>query len=327
MKRSILPLLATCIVAFPPHASAGVASTHGNRSVVVTVGTESQVLSGIFTERLKPAVYERRVNAYGEVVDVASFIEMRTSYLTAESSERKAQYQLSVSRSEYYRTLKLFHSSKYVSLEKLQNAEAAYRSDVTDSEAARVRMSNVRSELIQNWGRVIAGWVTGNHETARALADGRLSLVLITITAHPMTWKAPRSAEVVDASGNRVACRLVSSSPRSNQAIQGLDYFYSVARSSSLPTGLRIVAKLPVGQAVPGVVVPSSAVVWWHGKAWAYVETGGGRFARRPVDTAEPSGRGWFVKGGIIPGDRIVTKGAQLLLSQEFKSQIQGDDD
>lgn len=311
----------------PALASAGSAPAHGGSGVTVTVGAESQMLSGIFTERLKPFIYKRTVKAYGQVVGLGSFIELRTNYLTAEASEQKAQYQLSVSRNEYYRTLKLFHSSKYVSLEKLQSAEAAFHSDVADSESARETMSDVRSQLIQSWGPVIAGWVTGDSGSARALADGRLSLVLVTVTEGSLTGRAPRAAEVSDASGKTVVCRLVSASPVSNPAIQGINYFYIVRRIPSLPAGLNIVARLPVGEALSGVVVPSASIVWWHGKAWAYVETGSGRFTRKFVDTTEPSGEGWFVSSGIKPGDRIVTGGAQLLFSQEFKSRIQGDDD
>ena len=34
------------------------------------------------------------------------------------------------------------------------------------------------------------------------------------------------------------------------------------------------------------------------------------------------SGDGWFVSEGVGPSDRIVVSGAQVLLSEEFKSQI-----
>lgn len=323
----MLPLAATCILYLPIKSFANGTSMHGGREATVTVTEMSQTLSGIATRRLKPALHKAMVKAFGEVVDLGSFIDLRTSYLTAEAAARKAEYQLAVSRNEYYRTLNLFHSSKYVSVEKLQNAEAAYNSDLADSAAAHEKISNIRSVLIQNWGRVISGWVTRHSVKAKALADGQLSLILITISAESPSARAPGSAEVVNASGKVLVCRLVSASPKSNHTIQGVNYFYSVASTPSLPEGLNIVARLPVGKAASGVVVPSSSVVWWHGKAWAYVETKSGSFSRRPVNTAEPFGSGWFVSGGIRPGDRIVIRGAQLLLSQEFKSEALGNDD
>lgn len=40
----------------------------------------------------------------------------------------------------------------------------------------------------------------------------------------------------------------------------------------------------------------------------------------------DPAGGGWFTRL-LKPGDKVVTSGAQMMLSEEFKSQIRVEDD
>jgi hypothetical protein len=75
-----------------------------------------------------------------------------------------------------------------------------------------------------------------------------------------------------------------------------------------------------------GVVIPDSAVVWLDGRAWAYVQKGRGSFIRQEVVTNHPVEKGWFVTKKFQNGDRVVVQGAQLLLSEEFRVQIQIED-
>jgi len=68
--------------------------------------------------------------------------------------------------------------------------------------------------------------------------------------------------------------------------------------------------------------VPRSAIVRFAGRTWAYAELGGDRFSRREVTPDRPTADGWFVALGWSPGDRVVTLGAEALLSEELKSEI-----
>lgn len=105
---------------------------------------------------------------------------------------------------------------------------------------------------------------------------------------------------------------------------QGQPFLFRVSDPSlRLRPGLSVTAYLELpGPARSGVVLPRSAVVRQSGQAWVYVQTGDGQFARRAVVLEEPAGPGWFT-ASVRPGDRVVTVGAQTLLSEEFKSQIE----
>lgn len=87
--------------------------------------------------------------------------------------------------------------------------------------------------------------------------------------------------------------------------------------------GQPITAYLPTsGNSQRGVVVPRSAIVRFAGRTWAYVDLGGDRFSRREVAPNHPTAAGWFIATGWSPGDRVVTIGAEALLSEELKSEI-----
>ncbi|MEY3650691.1 MAG: hypothetical protein RLZZ351_56, partial [Pseudomonadota bacterium] len=62
--------------------------------------------------------------------------------------------------------------------------------------------------------------------------------------------------------------------------------------------------------------------------AWVYKKEGKENFIRLPISTEQPSKDGWFIKPSIIQtNDEIVTSGAQLLLSEEFKYQIKNENE
>jgi len=87
---------------------------------------------------------------------------------------------------------------------------------------------------------------------------------------------------------------------------------------------------LSSGSPIEGIEVPSSAVVWWTGRAWVYLRTGADTFTRHeiPTDAAAPGGN-FIVPVNSLPQPipEIVAQGAQTLLSEEFRAQIQVGED
>jgi len=74
--------------------------------------------------------------------------------------------------------------------------------------------------------------------------------------------------------------------------------------------------------AATGVRVPATAIVWEGGKPWVYLQLDEERFARRAIESWHEMGDAWFVTGVLAPGERVVRTGAQMLLSEELRSQI-----
>ncbi len=104
---------------------------------------------------------------------------------------------------------------------------------------------------------------------------------------------------------------------------QGQPFLFRVDPSFTLRPGLSVTAYLEIpGAPRKGVVVPRAAVVRQSGKTWVYVQTAADQFVRREVNLEDPTAEGWFTRS-LLPNDRVASTGAQTLLSEEFKSQIQ----
>ncbi len=107
--------------------------------------------------------------------------------------------------------------------------------------------------------------------------------------------------------------------------MQGHVLIFKLATAgSSLRPGTAVHAYIPQpGEAVSGVVLPNESVIRFGGTTWVYVEQESGRFARRLAILERPVSGGWFTSRGFHAGERVVTTGAQSLLSAELKSQFE----
>ena len=69
-----------------------------------------------------------------------------------------------------------------------------------------------------------------------------------------------------------------------------------------------------------GVFVPAAAAVQWNGFLWVYLIRGPLRFVRVRLDTSAPVDGGWLAASGMVTGDTVVVRGAEQLLSEEFRA-------
>jgi hypothetical protein len=131
----------------------------------------------------------------------------------------------------------------------------------------------------------------------------------------------------------RVTARLVGPAPEADPVTRRPAYLYRAGRSwPGAAPGVPIVAFVPgsqpgatglKGDGVSGeVVVPDSAVVQWDGLAWAYRRRAPGRFERVRVATDRPVPGGWLTGAPLAAGDSVVLRGAEELLSEEFRARV-----
>jgi len=251
---------------------------------------------------------------------------LHNDYVAARTKLEREQVDLAVSKSEYERVKTLYEENQNMSLSAMQAADAAYRTNQAqvraDEQDARLQLERVR----QSWGGVVTDWIERDSPLLERVLEQRAFMAQVIFP--PGEVAPPPPALSLRLPGDQLAeMRLVSRLPQVNPQIQGVSFLYLVPVRPGLAVGMNLAVLVPVGRALRGAVVPQSAVMWWQGKAWAYEQTSPTTFTRREVPTGNPISGGYFVPGPEFSrGIRLVIAGAQALLSEEFRSQIRGED-
>ncbi len=319
---------------------------------IVTLDKATWAESGIVTAPIRSISYREELQAYGTVLELQTLVdlrknlidlrrnlvELRNNQAAAKAQLEKALAGLEASRKEYDRLKTLFEDNRNVSEKALQVGEAAWRSDEANADASRQgllasqeafrageeALNVLKASAEQQWGSVLTTWLFEATSDFERLIQQKNILLQITLPAVIHISSAPQSILVQTGAGATATANLVSPSPRTDPRIQGMSFFYVAPSQTGFSRGMNVRAYLPVGEKSQGVLIPDSAVLLWQGKAWIYVQRNSEQFVRQEVSTKNPLKDGYFVPKGFRAGDRIVVKGAQLLLSKEFLPKTQG---
>jgi hypothetical protein len=301
---------------------------------IVTFDAATQKTIGLELMTPSAAPYEDHVRAYGSVLDLANLTTLNTTYVSAVSQLNTAQAKLAASQPAYARAQALY-AKDVGSLAQMQTTEAAVLGDKASVAAAESQVRTLAATALQEWGPVIGRALVAGAGLVNRLIEREEFLLQITLPPSVSIDPPPTASVEVGGSRHRVDVRYISPATRTDPKIQGLSFFYAAAASTGVLPGMNVRAYLASGHSVEGYIVPTAAVVWWSGRAWVYLRLDKDSFSRReiPTDTPTRDGTGFVVPvhafGEADDPPQIVTKAAQLLLSEEFRAQIQvgGDND
>jgi len=281
---------------------------------VVELTHDEQSRIGLETEVLTAVTQAKEFTAYGVVLDPAPLAS-----LNAEVSSTRAAVE--ASRAEYERARLLHSEQQNVSRKDFEAARAKFQAD-----EAQLNLLNLR--VADEWGTKIAAMAAG--ERARlidALTKRVAALVRISLPPGQAFAQEPTRARVaaLGFDNHPLVTRSIWFAPTVDSHLQGQSFMLIIqADGFSLRPGNAVSAQLESpGTAMSGVVIPEAAIVRTENRAWAYVQIAPTRFERRQLALTSLAARGWFVTAGFTGGDRVVVTGAQALLSEELKSQIQ----
>jgi hypothetical protein len=182
---------------------------------------------------------------------------------------------------------------------------------------------------------------------ADVLTAGPPAEVELTATLPPEMPLGTTESSTSGAPAAGVAATLVGPAPQVDSASQLAGYWYEARlngaeRTQTSPTatangipsrgvawrpGLFVQASLRLTGTKPqeAVSVPRTAVLFHLGRPWVYVRLSPGRYERREVQLLGPEGERWVLASGVASGEPVVYRHAQVLLSEEFRTE--GDND
>jgi hypothetical protein len=298
-----------------------------NGVTVLTLNAATQRNGGIETAPPEPAPAQGYLVAYGTVLDAAPLTDLENSYLDAKTKVQTAVARLAVSGAAFERARTLHADPPAISTAQLESAQGTYQVDQASLASAQTRLTTLAASALQAWGSVIGQALIDQKPLVASLVERREYLVKVTLSPGLGMLPVPETATAKLGEGADIELRFVSPATATEPKLQGASYFYTSSAQSGLLPGLNVIVSLPRAQEPKGVIVPESAVIWLQGKAWVYVRTGPETFIRREVspDLAGPDGG--YVVSGLAPDTQVAVRGAQMLLSEEFRAQVRGDQD
>jgi hypothetical protein len=293
-----------------------------NGAAVITIDGAAQRRSGIETAAPAPAPYQEQVRAYAAVLDLATLTDLSNGFVNARAQLDTVQAKVAVSKTAFERAERLY-KDQHVSLAQLQAAEATFRGDQAALAAARSQVRTLAASAQQQWGPVLAKSLTEGSTLITRLIERQDFLLQVSLAPGISLAAPPRAATIETGKDARATIAFVSPATRTDPKIQGVSFFYTAPAESGVLPGMNLLAFLPSGRTVHGVIIPASAIVWWQDRAWVYRRTGANSFTRTEIPTDLPVPGGGYVVKEAARDTEIVTQGAQSLLSEEFRAQIQ----
>ena len=288
------------------------AATSDETSVTMAAKTAEQ--NGIEVVTLQPVSADTAIPiGNATVVDVTDLLNAASQYAAATSQRAQAAAKVQASRAELQRLRVLNADNKNVSDRAVQEAAANAATDEATVSAATVSALAAEAAARQRWGAVLANGVLRNAAWAQRLASRDAVLVEAAFTS---ITAPPAQVSLSGASGRNVTARYLAASPRVDARLQKAAHEY-IADAADLPVGLVTTIYGP-GAAGGGVLVPKIAVLWNGDQAIVFLEEKPGHYVQHPVSASRPVPAG-FIETTLQAGQRVVTTGAQQLLSEQNK--------
>jgi multidrug efflux system membrane fusion protein len=294
-----------------PVAAESKVSRNTNGETVITIDAETQKRLALKIEGLTAGRLPPEIKGYGRVLDPTSLSSLAADLMAARATADASQKE--------WDRLKVLSVRQNASERALQAAEATAQRDNAQADSSR-------QHLLAAWGKAIADR-PDLREFVQSLSTGDRALVRIDLLAGDSLKTKPESARLFLLSDeiNPVEAEFVSSMPSVDAQTQGQGFLFLVnSNRLRFAPGAAVLGYLKLaGAAQSGVLIPRNAVIRFNGKPWVYLQTGEEAFVRREISEEHPFADGWFMKEEFKPSDHVIVIGAQMLLSEEQKYQIQ----
>ncbi|MGA8709103.1 MAG: hypothetical protein WB646_19180 [Steroidobacteraceae bacterium] len=246
-----------------------------------------------------------RIDAYGEVLDVASLIGDSGRLASSRAAERAAQ-------TEAQRLWLLYKNGADASLRAAESAQAAAIEAQTQEQIAA-------SAFELQWGPLARLADAQRAALIESLASGHSALLRADLPGRLRLGSIPQSATVA-IDGAPVAARVLGPLARSAADSQSVGLLLQIDHPpSGLGAGARTLVSL-AGAVSSGVIVPDTALLYGDQGVYVYRQseqkdpTAKLQYTPVPVKLLQSAGAAWLVQG-IDDNDLIVANGAGVLWS------------
>lgn len=326
-RCTLLVLTLLSFSVFPKPGSADTALSKPVRATTLHIAEALWQKSGLRMTQLKAAEYQPEQIAFGQAIDLLPLLAIRDQYVTAQTNLSSTEANYSQAQQDMTRLRELYRN-EVVSTRKLQKHQSQWLVSGAQYHVNRYRLESLKNSALLQWGPTLSSWIFDTHSTQFSnVLQQQKTLLTIDLPSGQNRTEMAKGIYVHPAGLRQHAypAALVSPSPKIDSNTQNKRYFYICQKF--FPSGTRVIAWLPQQHVLSGVMIPASSIVWRLGQAYVYIQTENDQFARRPITNPINTGTGYFIQNGLSRGEHLVTSGAQMLLSEEFRGQIPDEND
>ncbi len=284
----------------------------------VFVSDQASKRAGIAIATLHAARMARSAPALGVVLDPAPLIGLSGELATDKAELAAAKAKVVLERQQMAQAAALYRrqTTPLANYQKAQEDLAANEALLGVAQAKRdARIARAEA----TWGTAMAAALRKGSDPMPQLAVGKAMLVALSLPPGTTLAAPPRRAKG-EAAGTTFALRLIGPVPGMPGRYPGQSFLYWGAAQPGVPVGVTVSASLATGPDHAGTLVPQAAVVWQDGRALVFRARPGHRFEPVPIATDVPAAGGYIVSAVLSPGDRVVVRGADLLLGLAKKA-------
>jgi hypothetical protein len=287
--------------------------------------------SGIEIQLISESENQSLYSSYGYVVNLKNLIDYKTNYLNINYEINKLATQLK-EESEHFKKLKFLNEdNKNIADSVVHEKEIEINNLRNNLNILKSNKDNLLQTISQEWGKPFKELLTNPKKALlKNIFNSETRLLKITIANNNIQRLIPSELMVssLNQPNNKYKANFITKSPIGNPDIQGRAYFY-LTSSNILMMDSKINAYIETGKDshVKKFHIPKSAIVWDDGKPWIYAKIDKNSFLRHSLFKMKEVDNGWNVQFKNIPPKEIVTKGAQLLLSEEYKHLIKNENE
>jgi len=293
---------------------------------IITLSDSMIKNSGINVQPISESRKRSSYPSYGYVVNLKNLIDYKANYLNLNFEINKLNTQLKEEIKHFKKLQTLNEDNKNIADSVVGEKEIEINNLRNNLNIQKSNINNLLQVIGQEWGQSFKDLLTNPKTSSlQNIFNSGSRLLKITI-ANSKIQKLPPSELILFSPlhpKNKYTANFISKAPFGSLDIQGSSYFY-LSLSNDLMIGSKINSYIESAEdsQVKKFHIPKSAIIWNEGKPWIYVESSNNSFLRHPIFKLEEADVGWDVQFENIPPRTIVTKGAQLLLSEEYKHLI-----
>ena len=256
-----------------------------------------------------------RLNELYKAQGSVAFIEMVNEYDLLEVQLQSKNEELNFIKSKFDRLNELYKAQGSVALKDIEKVKHDIDSINFSITEIKLKIKNLLNNIKLKFGDLIVKDITTNRKLFNSLMNKNASLILLEDS------KIDNSYLIDD-----IGLTFLTYSIDKKSLLGDVGLYY--LENKYYTPDQKLIAYSPSESGVPGFLMPESALVYFQGQMWMYIyDEIESLFIRDAVNKILYKNDNKVFIPSEISNANIVIEGGQILLAEEFKSQIMREDD